>query len=296
MTSYSKPIIVIAGPTASGKSSLAIKLAKEIDGAIINADSRQVYKEISVGTARPTEKEMQGVSHYLYGHISVKEQYNIYKYQQDAKKVLNKISKETTPIIVGGSGLYIDSVIFNYNLTQNPADNIDVERRQKLNNMSIAKLQKLIKSIDPKLLEKLNPSDRKNPVRLVRLVERGVNKSKGQALKHVYFVVDVPREDLNKRIKERTDQMFENGLLEENIRIREKGLGKYSALNTIGYQEFDRYFSKEISLEGVKTEIIKNTKNYAKRQKTWFRKHKHAIWTNNYNLILEESLKVIRTL
>ena len=296
MISYSKDIIVIAGPTASGKSSLAIKLAKEINGVIINADSRQVYKEISVGTARPTKKEMQGVSHYLYGHISVTEEYNIYKYQQDVKKILNEIPKEKTPILVGGSGLYIDSVIFNYNLTQSSTEKFDVERRTKLNNMDVKTLQELIKDIDPKLLENLNSSDKKNPMRLVRMIERGENEDRGQALKHVYFVVDIPKEDLNKRIKERTEKMFENGLLEENIKIRKKSLEKYPALNTIGYQEFNKYFSKEISLEEVKDEIIKNTKNYAKRQKTWFRKHDHAIWTNDYSLILEESVKLIKTL
>ena len=296
MISYSKDIIVIAGPTASGKSSLAIKLAKEINGVIINADSRQVYKEISVGTARPTKKEMQGVSHYLYGHISVTEEYNIYKYQQDVKKILNEIPKEKTPILVGGSGLYIDSVIFNYNLTQSSTEKFDVERRTKLNNMDVKTLQELIKDIDPKLLENLNSSDKKNPMRLVRMIERGENEDRGQALKHVYFVVDIPKEDLNKRIKERTEKMFENGLLEENIKIRKKSLEKYPALNTIGYQEFNKYFSKEISLEEVKDEIIKNTKNYAKRQKTWFRKHDHAIWTNDYSLMLEESVKLINTL
>ncbi len=296
MISYSKDIIVIAGPTASGKSSLAIELAKEINGVIINADSRQVYKEISVGTAKPTKQEMKGVPHYLYGHVSIKDEYNIYKYQQDVKKILNEIPREKTPILVGGSGLYIDSVIFNYNLTQNGVDKFDAERRTKLNSMDVKTLQKLIKDINPKLLENLNPSDKKNPVRLVRIIERGGNKDRGQALKHVYFILDTPKEDLNKRIRERTDQMFENGLLEENIRIREKGLGEYPALNTIGYQEFDKYFSKEISLEEVKDEIIKNTKNYAKRQRTWFRKHNHAIWTNDYSLMLEESVKLINTL
>jgi tRNA dimethylallyltransferase len=298
MISHPKPIIVIAGPTASGKSSLAIKLAKDINGVIINADSRQIYKEISVGTARPTKEQMQGVPHYLYGHVSVKEDYNIYKYQQDVKKVLNEIGEEKTPILVGGSGLYIDSVIFNYKLKSHPDTEETLQRREELNKMGVKKLQNLVKQTNPKLLEELNESDRKNPVRLIRIVEKGRSKVKGQALEHIYFVIDIPKgdsEDLEKRIMQRTEEMFKNGLLEENIKIREKGLDKYSALDTIGYQEFEGYFQKKISLEAVKKEIIKNTKRYAKRQRTWFRKHEHAIWTNNYSLILEESLKVIKT-
>jgi tRNA dimethylallyltransferase len=295
MISYSKPIVVIAGPTASGKSSIALKLAKDINGVIINADSRQVYKEISTGTAKPNPKEMQNIPHYLYGHVSVKEDYNIYRYQQDVKEVLNEIDEEKIPILVGGSGLYIDSVIFNYKLKEQPEAKETLRRREKLNKMSVRKLQNLIKQRDPELLDELNESDRKNPVRLVRIIEKGRSKVKGQTLKHIYFVMDIPKGKLNERIAQRTEKLFKNGLLKENIEVRKKGLDKYPALNTIGYQEFDKYFEKKISLETVKKEIVKNTKRYAKRQKTWFRKHEHAIWTNDYSLILEESLKLIKT-
>jgi len=303
MISYTKPIIVLAGPTASGKSSIAVKLAKEINGVIINADSRQVYKEISIGTARPSEKEMERVPHYLYGHISVKEDYNIYRYQKEVEDILKNISDTQTPILVGGSGLYIDSVIFNYNLSQETSEEIDQKRREELNDMSVKELQNLITSINPNLLKNLNESDRQNPVRLVRIIEKvekkGVEEivdSKNETLKHKYFVIDINKKDLKERIIKRTEKMFEEGLLGENIRIKEKGLEKYSALNTIGYQEFDKYFKKEATLESVKKEIIKNTNRYAKKQKTWFRKHEHAIWTGDYSLILEESLKLIRIL
>lgn len=298
MIQNSNPIIVIAGPTASGKSSLAIKLAKEMMGAIINADSRQVYKEISIGTARPLDEDMQGVPHYLYGHISLKDNYNIYKYQQDVKKVLKNLPNASTPILVGGSGLYIDSVVLNYKLNSNDGGydiQLDLKQREKLNQLSVKELQNLIKKIDPKLLDQLNDSDQQNPVRLVRVIESGGEKVKGQTLKHAYFVIDVQKEELEKRITERTEEMFKNGLLEENIKIRKEGLDTYPALKTIGYQEFDNYFKKEATLNEVKDEIIKNTKKYAKRQRTWFRKHEHAIWTDDYSLILEESLKVINT-
>jgi tRNA dimethylallyltransferase len=145
-------------------------------------------------------------------------------------------------------------------------------------------------------LEKLNRSDRSNPIRLIRLIEReGEILNKKEPRKHKYFVIDLDKKVLNKNIETRVEKMFEMGLLEENRKLREKGLEKYPALNTIGYQEFIPYFEGKCSLEDVKRKIIKNTKEFAKRQRTWFRKHDHAIWTSNYNLILEESLKFIRT-
>jgi len=290
------PIIVIAGPTASGKSDLAIRLAKEINGEIINGDSRQVYKELSIGTGKPSEKERSLVAHYLYDYISVKEDFNIYKYQKDFNKLLKSFPKKKIPILVGGSGLYIDSVIFNYQLKEEKQSKKEKEERERLNNLNIEQLQELILDINPKLLEKLNRSDRSNSIRLIRLIEReGEILNKKEPKRHKYFVIDLDKKVLNKNIETRVEEMFKTGLLEENIKLRKKGLEKYPALNTIGYKEFSQYFEGKCLLEDVKRKIIKNTKEYAKRQRTWFRKHNHAIWTDDYNLILEESLKFIRT-
>lgn len=290
------PIIVIAGPTASGKSDLAIRLAKEIDGEIINGDSRQVYKELSIGTGKPSEKERSLIPHHLYDYISVREDYNIYRYQKDFNKLLKSFPKKKIPILVGGSGLYIDSVIFNYELKEEEPSKKEREERERLNKLNIKQLQKLVSDIDPKLLKKLNRSDRNNPIRLIRMIEReGEILNKREPKKHKYFVIDLDKKLLNKSIETRVEKMFKMGLLEENEKLREEGLEKYPALNTIGYQEFIPYFEGNCSLEDVKRKIIKNTKEYAKRQRTWFRKHNHAIWTDDYNLILEESLKFIRT-
>jgi tRNA dimethylallyltransferase len=239
MVKYQGKIIVIAGTTASGKSSLSLKLANKVNGVIINGDSRQIYKEISIGTSKPNIHDMADIPHYLYGFVSVKDKYNIYKYQRDISKVLNNIPKDKIPIIVGGTGLYIDSVIYNYNLSK---------------------------------------------------------KSKGEALKHLYFVVDKPKDILKENIGKRIDEMFDKGLLEENIEIRKKKLSKYPALKTIGYAEFDGYFKREKTLDEVKNEIVKNTIDYAKRQRTWFRRNKDAVWESDYNIILERSNKFIRTL
>lgn len=290
MVTFSRPIIVIAGPTASGKSNIAIKLAKDINGVIINADSRQIYKELSIGTARPSLKETNEVPHFLYGHISVKENYSIYKYQKDVQKVLESLLVNQTPILVGGTGLYIDSIIFNYSLKK---EEIDTKRRKQLSNLSVKELKELI---NPDILNSLNESDRDNPIRLIRLIEKGKkNEQRGKELTHKYFVLDLPRDELNKKIEERVKRMIEEGLVEENTEIRKENLGKHLALKTIGYQEFDEYFKGKKSLKEVEEEIIKNTCKYAKRQRTWFRKHKDALWSSNYNLILEESVKLIKT-
>ena len=290
MVTFSRPIIVIAGSTASGKSNIAIKLAKDINGVIINADSRQIYKELSIGTARPSLKETNEVPHFLYGHISVKENYSIYKYQKDVQKVLESLLVNQTPILVGGTGLYIDSIIFNYSLKK---EEIDTKRRKQLSNLSVKELKELI---NPDILNSLNESDRDNPIRLIRLIEKGKkNEQRGKELTHKYFVLDLPRDELNKKIEERVKRMKEEGLVEENTEIRKENLGKHLALKTIGYQEFDEYFKGKKSLKEVEEEIIKNTCKYAKRQRTWFRKHKDALWSSNYNLILEESVKLIKT-
>jgi tRNA dimethylallyltransferase len=269
---------VVAGPTASGKSSYAIQLAKEINGYIINADSKQVYKEISIGTAKPTPDEIRkdgswlidGVEHYLYGHVSINEEYNLYKYQKDVYRILKKKFKsdpDVTPILVGGTGLYIDAVIHNYELQKTKILNKGL--RGRLEKLSLPQLQMEA----GELIRDLNESDLNNPIRLIRLIERGGKYEKGETLDHKYIVIDLPKKQLNKKIEERVDEMFSNGLLEENMKLVEDGYSyDLTALRTLGYQEFKEYFNGNKSLDEVKQDIITHTKQYAKRQRTWFRK------------------------
>ncbi len=284
MKNLNRPIIVIAGPTCSGKSGIALQLAKDIDGVIVNGDSRQIYKELRIGTARPTQEEMQGIPHYLYGHISVTEEYNIFKYQRDFNKTIQEIPKEKAIILVGGTGLYIDSVVFNYKLKENS------EKELKIESENIEDIKKLIPE---SILENLNESDRNNPRRLLRILQKGNTKAeKGDPLPHKYFVIDIEPDLLRERIVKRVDSMFEEGLVEENQKLYDEGLTKYKALSTIGYQEFQEYFKGTKKLDDVKQEIINHTNQYAKRQRTWFRRNPDAIWGNNYPFILEESLKL----
>lgn len=287
-----RPIIVIAGCTASGKSDVAIKLAKEINGVIINADSRQVYKEISIGTAKPTPDEIEdgvfiidGIKHYLYSYISVKQQYNLYQYQKDVFALLKKLPENVTPILVGGTGLYIDSVVYNYKLKENPKKEINID----LKGLSIKDLQKMIGS---KKLEKLNKSDKENPRRLMHIIKHGLpSVKKGKALNHLYFFLDIDVDTIKKNIRLRVEKMFEAGLINENELIHKERLNIYPALDTIGYREFDGYFNGEKSIQEVKEEIITHTNQYAKRQRTWFRRNENVEYVKS----LEEILNTINT-
>jgi tRNA dimethylallyltransferase len=288
-----RPLIVIAGPTATGKSDMAIRLAKAINGVIINTDSRQIYKEMNIGTARPSEEQLAQVPHFLYGTTSVKDSYNIYEYQQDVFKLLETIPEGQTPILVGGTGLYIDSIIYNYDLDQ--SEKIVNQSRGALENFSVQELQQ---QISEDILSQLNNSDKNNPRRLQRIIERGNSlpekKLTTPTFPCKYFVIDLPTEILKTRVEKRVDQMFENGLIEENKRLREEGLNTYPACNSIGYSEFEGYFENEKTIGEVKDEIVINTLHYIKRQRTWFKRNKNAIWTTDFDLILKESENLLK--
>jgi len=291
----SSPIIVISGCTASGKSDVALKLAKRINGVILNADSRQIYKEVSIGTAKPNlilnesnQWEKEGITHYLYSQTSINKKYNLYQYQTDAFKILNQLSPQITPILTGGTGLYIDSVIFNYKLKTKSQPQTEVA--DNLSDFTAKELQRLVPL---EILNKLNESDRQNKNRLIRVIQKGLPSiEKGTPLEHIYFFLDIEKGILEKRIEQRVNQMFKNSLLEENIKIRNAFPKSTFFKTTIGYKEFEDYFQKNISLEEVKEDIITHTKQYAKRQRTWFRRNKGVIYVKN----LEEIEKWIREL
>jgi len=275
MIDYNGKIIVIAGPTASGKSDIAITLAKKINGYIINGDSRQVYKYLNIGTAKPvfqnSEYTIDGIKHYLYDFIDPRDNFTLFDYQLAVKDILRK--EKGIPILVGGSGLYIDSVVFNYILSKN--HNIDTTLQSK----SIEELKELAKEYLPNM----NESDRENKHRLIRAIQRkGITHKKGSTLNSIYFVLDIKKEILEKRVEERIERMFKEGLLQENISLLKKGYTyEDKGMNSIGYIEFKEYFDKEKTLEQVKEDIYRNTLSYIKRQKTWFKRNKNSIWINN---------------
>lgn len=263
------PIIVIAGPTASGKSQIALSLAKRFQGYIINADSKQIYKEINIGSAKPKfEKDnlIDNVPHFLYDILPVSQRYDIYSYQKDVKQVLKNNSGN--PILTGGTGLYIDSVVFNYKLPT-------------LLEAEITK-EELLQRV------RLNESDINNPRRIEAWVRKADLPTKGEPLDHIYFVIDVDKEELNRRIEERVERMFKEGLVEENTKLWQKyKTYLLPGLYTIGYKEFEEYFNNICTLEDVKQRIISNTKKYAKRQRTWFKRNKSAIWVKDISEIYD---------
>jgi len=216
MIDYKGKIVVIAGPTASGKSDIALHLAKDINGYIINGDSRQIYKDLNIGTAKPIFDRgniLDGVKHYLYDYVNPKDNYTLYDYQKDVQKVLQ--NEKDIPILTGGTGLYIDSVVFNYNLVKNNKNISDLDSK------SVEELQ----SIAGVLINDMNESDRENKHRLIRTIERGgINREKGKSLNHIYFVLDIEKEILIERVYERVNKMFDMGLLKENIDLLVKGI------------------------------------------------------------------------
>ncbi len=286
------PIIVIAGPTASGKSDIAISVAKEINGYIINADSRQVYKGMRIGTAQPIPERIDGncwyidgVKHFLYGYKDINNPLNISIYQKDVQNIFN--TEEGIPILVGGTGLYIDCIVHNYDIKDSV---IDEEKRKELSLLNIYQLKELI---DPSILKNMNESDVNNPRRLIRVIEGRKISKKNSHLNHMYFVMDIDKEILKRRISERVENMFKNGLEEEVRDLFNRYDMSLPVFNTIGYQEFREYFNGRRDITEVKNEIVLHTNQYAKRQRTWFRRNKEAVWKNNTKEILQEAEKFI---
>lgn len=285
-----KPIVyVIGGPTASGKSKLAVELAKKVNGEIISADSMQIYKEMNIGTAKVNKEEMQGVQHYLVDFVSPDERYSVSNFKKDAEKAIEKIlEKGKTPIVVGGTGLYIDSLIYGIEF-QN--EEVDLEYREKLNKIADEKglesLYKKAQEIDPEAMKKISINDRKRIIRVLEIYHKtGKTKteqelqSRKNEVKYEYkvFAITMDREKLYERIEKRIDFMIEQGLIEEVKQILEKYHTFPTAMQGLGYKEVVEYLEGSCTKEEMIEKIKKETRHYAKRQLTWFRKNKEIIW------------------
>lgn len=277
----SKELIVIIGPTAVGKTAFAVNMAKELGCPIISADSRQFYKELSIGTAKPTEAEMDGVPHHFVGTISIDQEYSAGKFEVDVIALLDELFKEYDQVILtGGSGLYIDAVC-------NGVDDLppaDPELRESLNALTVAELQERLKQVDPAHFEVV---DEVNPHRLIRAIEvtetTGIPYSAQRGRKRVErpfkitkVGLDMDRETLYDRINRRVDIMMSEGLLDE-VRSLLPHKNK-QALQTVGYRELIAHLEGSLSLEEAVEEIKKNSRRYAKRQLTWWRKDEEIDW------------------
>lgn len=273
-------LLVIAGPTAVGKTGYSVHLAKRLNAAVISADSRQIYKEMKIGTARITEDEMKGVPHYMTGNISLKEDFDAGLYEARVIELLDELFQENEQVILaGGTGLYIKAVIEGLDKFPEVPREVRELREQEFSSIGLDNMLDELMKKDPWYYEKV---DRSNPVRIIRAISvidvsgEPFSKFLNQPKKPRDFDVraawlNLPKELLHGRINARVDEMLEDGLVEEVrelVRFREK-----QALQTVGYQEIFDFLDGKQSLEEARELIITHTRQYAKRQVTWFKKY-----------------------
>ncbi len=296
-----KTLISVIGPTAIGKTSLAIGLAQHYNTQIISADSRQFFKEMRIGTAVPSEKELKSATHHFIQHKSIHEFYSVGDFEKDALLLLETLfQKNDIVILVGGSGLYVNAITKGLDKFPEIDQSVRLQLNSKLEKEGILSLQNQLQELDAEYYEKV---DIENPHRLIRALEVCIgsgqpyssflNKEKPSRPFNIISVgLTSERALIYDRINKRVAIMFENGLLEEA-----KALHSYkhlNALQTVGYKELFAYFEDVYSLEEAKEEIKKNTRRFAKRQLTWFKKNKETVWVN-YDETVNAVLNKIET-
>jgi len=275
-------IIAIVGPTGVGKTKMSVELAKQLNGEIINADSTQVYQEINIGTAKATVTEMAGIPHHLLDITDLESEYTVFDYQNDARQRIENIkNKHKIPIIVGGSGLYLSALLYDYQFSKE--DNV-----YDLDSLSDKEMYATLKKIHPDL-----EIDKKNRQRLIRAYAKYINNSEpienqgGQNLYYddvIIIGLTTNRENLYEIINKRVEQMIENDLIKEVRTLYQKYPNSKQLKATIGYKEIISYIKKEISLEEAIIEIKQNSRNYAKRQYTWLNHKMEVKWFDvNYD-------------
>ncbi len=290
-------IIVLTGPTGVGKSSLAISLAKKIDGEIVNADAFQVYKELKIATAAPTNEEKSEVPHHLYDFVPLDEGYDISRYQLDARKCIKEIlSRKKIPIMVGGSGLYIRSALYDYDLSVDTSK-VDMSEFETKSNED---LHAILEKLDPTEAIKIPFQNRRRVLRDIAICLAS-NESKTSLLEKqshkpiyetMFFALTKEREILYELIEKRVDVMFEKGLLEETLPLIKKYGEDKPAFQAIGVKELIPYIHKEKTLEETISEIKTDTRHYIKRQETFFRHQFPTTIVNNEREILSYLSKI----
>ncbi len=275
-------VIAVVGATASGKTSYAIELAKKINGEIISADSRLVYKGMNIGTAKPTIDEMQEIPHYMIDVVEPEYNYSVGLYVKEAKKhITDIISRGKVPIVVGGTGLYFRVLLENYDL---PDVKPDYELRKELSSYSYEELLEMLTKLDEKAANSVEKNDKKKLIRYIEIIKlagkpldlvRGVKEKEFNV---EWVGLNFPREILYDRINKRVDLMIEQGLIDETKKLLQKHGRISNITDTIGYREVLSYLDGELSLDEAKDKLKQNTRNYAKRQLTWFRKNEQINW------------------
>ena len=300
-------VIVICGPTASGKTRLGIELAKKIDGEIVSCDSMQIYKDMTIGTAKPTEEERSEAVHHLVDFVLPSERYSVAEYKKDAENTIEKIiEKNKKPIIVGGTGLYLNSLVYGIDYPNIVTDlNYRQELEEKVNKEGLESLYKEATKIDSKAIEKISPNDKKRILRILEIYHstgktkteiEADSRKNGPKFDYKIFVLNMDREKLYDRINRRVDLMIENGLIEEVKTLLEKYKEFPTAMQGLGYKEVVEYLENKTTKDEMIDKIKQETRRYAKRQITWFKSYKDAIWldasnNDNVSIILENIRK-----
>ena len=291
-TEKKKPLIILTGPTAVGKTALSVKLAKAINGSIISADSMQVYRGMDIGSAKVTKEEMGGIKHYLIDVLEPDEEFHVVRFQQMAKEAMAEIYQEgKIPILTGGTGFYIQSVLYDIDFTSQQEDTAYRERLEQLaKEQGNEALHAMLQEVDPVSAEKIHANNVKRVIRALEFYEKtGLpisEHNEKEAAKEspyvfCYFVLNDDRQRLYDRIELRIDQMLEQGLVDEVRKLKEKGYHKEMvSMQGLGYKEILAWLDGEISYEEAVYILKRDTRHFAKRQLTWFRREKDVIWVD----------------
>ncbi len=300
-------VIIIVGPTCSGKTSLSLNLASKIHSEVISADSRQIYKELNIGTAKPSSNELNLIPHHLIDFLHPVEKYNASKFEKDSLKIISELhQKNIKPIVAGGSGLYIKALVDGIFDSVNTDEEFREKLLQKKDELGNEYLLEELRKIDPKSAENLLPQNWKRIIRALEVFhitgkpiwEHQAEYKREVGYTFLQFGLNWEREILYKNIELRVDKMVEQGLVDEVKAILNNGYSKsINALNTVGYKEIIEFFEGNISLERAIELIKRNTRRYAKRQMTWFRKDMRIKWfdiknTNEIDHIAQQIIKL----
>lgn len=287
-----KPLIILTGPTAVGKTELSIELAKKVNGSIISADSMQVYRHMDIGSAKITKEEMQEIPHYLIDSFEPDEEFHVVKFQEYAKRYMEEIySQNRIPIIAGGTGFYIQALLYDIDFTEEQEDTAyRRELEQYAKEHGARALHERLQKVDKKAAEEIHENNIKRVIRALEFHHLSGKKisEHNEAERHkespyqfAYFVLNDEREHLYERINQRVDIMMEQGLLAEVQKLKEMGYHKKMvSMQGLGYKEILEYLEGECTLEEAVYRIKRDTRHFAKRQLTWFRRERDVLWVN----------------
>lgn len=302
-----KPLIILTGPTAVGKTKASIGLAKVIGGEIISADSMQVYRHMDIGSAKITKEEMADVPHYLIDVLEPEEEFHVVRFQQMAKAAMADIySRGKIPIIVGGTGFYIQALLYDIDFTENEGDSVYREKLEALaKEKGAAYLHGQLAMVDPKSAEEIHANNIKRVIRALEFYHQTGQKisehnererQKESPYQFCYFVLNDRRECLYERIDQRVDQMIRNGLVQEVQTLKERGCTKQMvSMQGLGYKEIFSYLEGDCSLEEAVYIIKRDTRHFAKRQLTWFKRERDVIWVQKDELNYDDK-KLLQSL